>query len=334
MSAGPSCNVPMFGPEVSAGSRTDFKLGDIMKDEEIAKAFAAEFAKVKPQFPLEAKLEENMPSIPDECKPRKVLKPGEPNPDWKEGDPEPDWIKPKWPKEHEPIDFDALPQPMKFSPGLEKAIAEVCPSDDPLDQPDFDPIAHINKLFPNEESLSGIEEYQAKLKEELKTLDAEVLQGVRQQTSAGYQARKDLEAGKQSVRELMAKVRDIKTKAEASEQMVHEICRDIKSLDYAKKHLTQTITAMKRLQMLVTAADQLAVMTEERMYSEAANLLQAVNSLLVHFEGYTDIDKINELREKINTTRTRLRNQVFEDFNQLSALVSFSQPKTLTLISW
>lgn len=70
-------------------------------------------------------------------------------------------------------------------------------------------------------------------------------------------------------------MRDIKTKAEQSEQMVHEICRDIKSLDYAKRHLTQTITALKRLQMLVTAVEQLGVMARERMYSEASSLLQA-----------------------------------------------------------
>ena len=60
--------------------------------------------------------------------------------------------------------------------------------------------------------------------------------------------------------ELFVKVREIKGKAEQSEQMVHEICRDIKSLDYAKRHLTTTITALKRLQMLVTAVEQLDVM--------------------------------------------------------------------------
>jgi len=32
-----------------------------------------------------------------------------------------------------------------------------------------------------------------------------------------------------------------------------EICRDIKKLDYAKKHLTATITALRRLSMLVNA---------------------------------------------------------------------------------
>lgn len=32
--------------------------------------------------------------------------------------------------------------------------------------------------------------------------------------------------------------------------MVQEICRDIKKLDYAKKHLTSTITALRQLGML------------------------------------------------------------------------------------
>ena len=98
------------------------------------------------------------------------------------------------------------------------------------------------------------------------------------------------------MRELFDKVRDIKAKAERSQTMVHEICRDIKSLDYAKRHLTLTITALKRLQMLVTATEQLSVMTRERMYAEAANLLHAVTQLLAHFEGYAGIRKIDELR--------------------------------------
>ena len=76
----------------------------------------------------------------------------------------------------------------------------------------------------------------------MKELDEDILRCVRDQTSAGSSARKDIESGKQSVVELFVKVRDIKTKAEQSEAMVHEICRDIKSLDYAKRHLTLTIT--------------------------------------------------------------------------------------------
>lgn len=45
-------------------------------------------------------------------------------------------------------------------------------------------------------------------------------------------------------------MQEIKTKAEQSETMVQEICRDIKKLDFAKKHITTTITALHRLTML------------------------------------------------------------------------------------
>mmetsp|Transcript_11475 Transcript_11475/g.19299 ORF Transcript_11475/g.19299 Transcript_11475/m.19299 type:complete len:759 (-) Transcript_11475:81-2357(-) len=218
---------------------------------------------------------------------------------------------------------------LNFSPQLEAALQELSPSTDPLDSPCFDPIAHINRLFPSEESLSNVDTYAADLEKQMVTLDEEVLQTVRQQTSAGSNARKDLESGKAAMAELFQKVREIKGKAERSEQMVHEICRDIKSLDYAKRHLTLTITALKRLQMLVTAAEQLSVMTRERMYVDAANLLQAVNQLLSHFEGYSGIPKVDDLREQISEIRTTLRTQVFEDFNQLSSREGTPQPSQL-----
>jgi hypothetical protein len=50
--------------------------------------------------------------------------------------------------------------------------------------------------------------------------------------------------------ELAQKIKEIKSKAEQSEELVQEICRDIKKLDFAKKHITTTITALHRLAML------------------------------------------------------------------------------------
>lgn len=50
--------------------------------------------------------------------------------------------------------------------------------------------------------------------------------------------------------ELSYKIQEIKSKAEQSEAMVQEICRDIKKLDFAKKNITTTITALHRLTML------------------------------------------------------------------------------------
>ena len=57
------------------------------------------------------------------------------------------------------------------------------------------------------------------------------------------------------MQDLFAKIQDIKMKAEQSEVMVQEICSDIKALDYAKKHLSTTITSLKRVHMLGTVQE-------------------------------------------------------------------------------
>jgi hypothetical protein len=100
----------------------------------------------------------------------------------------------------------------------------------------------------------------------------------------------------------MHKIHEIKTKAEQSETMVQEICRDIKKLDCAKRHITTTITALHRLTMLgqffyiplsskehqpplnhvapclcaVSAVEQLQVMASKRQYKEAAAQLEVI----------------------------------------------------------
>ncbi len=69
--------------------------------------------------------------------------------------------------------------------------------------------------------------------------------------------RQDLDKSKMEIQELFGKINEIRRKAEQSEVMVQEICRDIKKLDYAKKHLTYTITALRRLAMLINAVGKL-----------------------------------------------------------------------------
>ena len=80
----------------------------------------------------------------------------------------------------------------------------------------------------------------------MRELDEEVLRTVRQQTSAGSSARKDLENAKASVAELFLKVRDIKTKAEQSEEMVHEIRRTLIPTLPLTLTLTLTLTRSTR----------------------------------------------------------------------------------------
>ncbi|KAM1016244.1 hypothetical protein ACFX13_046688 [Malus domestica] len=178
-------------------------------------------------------------------------------------------------------------------------------------------LEYINQMFPTEASLSGVEPLMQKIHSEIRRVDAEILAAVRQQSNSGTKAKEDLAAATHAVEELMYKIREIKTKAEQSETMVQEICRDIKKLDFAKKHITTTITALHRLTMLVSAVEQLQVMASKRQYKEAAAQLEAVNQLCSHFEAYRDIPKITELREKFKNIKQILKSHVFSDFSSL-----------------
>ncbi|KAL0403453.1 UNVERIFIED_CONTAM: Vacuolar protein sorting-associated protein 53 A [Sesamum radiatum] len=99
--------------------------------------------------------------------------------------------------------------------------------------------------------------------------------------------------------------------------MVQEICRDIKKLDFAKKHITTTITALHRLTMLVSAVEQLQVMASKRQYKEAAAQLEAVNQLCSHFDAYRDNSKITELKDRFKSIKRILKSHVFSDFSSL-----------------
>ncbi|KAK7843666.1 vacuolar protein sorting-associated protein 53 a [Quercus suber] len=140
-------------------------------------------------------------------------------------------------------------------------------------------LEYINQMFPTEASLSGVEPLMQKIKSEINHVDSGILAAVRQQSNSGTKAKEDLAAATLAVEELMYKIREIKSKAEQSETMVQEICRDIKKLDFAKKH--------------------------------------AVNQLCSHFEAYRDIPKITELREKFKNIKQILKSHVFSDFSSL-----------------
>ncbi|RCV28648.1 hypothetical protein SEVIR_5G425600v4 [Setaria viridis] len=194
-------------------------------------------------------------------------------------------------------------------------------------------LEYINQTFPTEASLSGVEPLMQKIQSEIRRVDASILAAVRQQSNSGTKAKEELAAATNAVQELMHKIHEIKTKAEQSETMVQEICRDIKKLDCAKRHITTTITALHRLTMLVSAVEQLQVMASKRQYKEAAAQLEAVNQLCSHFEAYRDVPKITELREKFKNIKKILKSHVFSDFSSLGTGKETEDPMLLQQLS-
>ena len=89
---------------------------------------------------------------------------------------------------------------------------------------------------------------------------------------------------------------------------------DIKRLDNTKKNLTLSMTALKRLQMLTTAYEQLRGLSSTRQYRECAQLLQAVIQLMAHFKSYRSIDQIATLSRNVADVQRELLEQICEDF--------------------
>lgn len=207
----------------------------------------------------------------------------------------------------------------RFSAALEATLAEVCPSSDPLDSAEFDPIAFINSQFPDEASLVGgkLDTFLAQQNRKVAQLQSSITRDVRQHSGSRSQTLEAISSASNNISDLFSKVALIKDKASQSEVMVHEICRDIRSLDTAKKHLTLTIRALRNLHMLVSAVGQLDFMVAEKQYKLAAERLRAIQDLFTLFEAYGDVPKIRSLQASVESTRALMKEQLTGEFHRV-----------------
>nr|XP_061797293.1 vacuolar protein sorting-associated protein 53 homolog isoform X1 [Nerophis lumbriciformis] len=219
--------------------------------------------------------------------------------------------------EDEEFEFtDDLEEILHLTPEVQLAIEQVFPSQDPLDKADFNAVEYINTLFPTEQSIANIDDVVNKIRLKIRRLDDNIRTVVRGQTNVGQDGRQALEQAQVAIQQLFGKIKDIKDKAEKSEQMVKEITRDIKQLDHAKRHLTTSITTLNHLHMLVGGVDSLEAMTRRRQYGEVANLLQGVVNVLEHFHKYMGIPQIRQLSERVKAAQSELGTQILADFEE------------------
>ncbi|XP_011691357.1 PREDICTED: vacuolar protein sorting-associated protein 53 homolog [Wasmannia auropunctata] len=203
-----------------------------------------------------------------------------------------------------------------FPPNVQNVIEQVLNITDPLDHPNFNVVDHINSLFPTEQSLSNIDEVVNKIERKIHTIDKEIRSVVRGQTNVGQDGRAALEDAQKVIKQLFVHIKDIKDKAEQSEEVVKEITRDIKQLDFAKKNLTASITALNHLHMLVEGVDNLKVLTQKKQYGEIILPLQAVMEVMQNFNSYMDIPQVKQLSDQVRQIQDELAQQITADFKQ------------------
>lgn len=169
-----------------------------------------------------------------------------------------------------------------------------------------------------EESLEKLDPFVASLQARIRRTDEEILAAVKRQSSSGNRARSELRSAQSFVIEALNQINDIRRRAAQTESMVKDVCKNIKQLDYAKRNLTATITAMRRLAMLISAVDRLQRASERREFDEAAHLLGAVQQLASHFAGLSQVPRVAEIRGRVAALEQALKSASLREFELLS----------------
>ncbi|KAF9886839.1 Vacuolar protein sorting-associated protein 53 [Aspergillus nanangensis] len=200
---------------------------------------------------------------------------------------------------------------------------------DPLDAADYDPIDHLNAIFSHPSTLSSVSHVSYSLREYEDELDNDISALVEDQVTSNAESVERIQAAKADLTDLFKKIDDVRDRASKTELAITEMTADIKQLDNAKQNLTQSMTALKRLQMLTTAYDQLRALGRTRQYRDCAQLLQAVIQLMAHFKSYRSIDQIALLSRNVADIQRELLEQVCEDFELAFARAEVSAKRSM-----
>jgi hypothetical protein len=196
---------------------------------------------------------------------------------------------------------------------------------------DYDPIDHLNVLFAHPSTLSSVSTTSETLRSYQDDLDEDIATFVAYQTASDADSVQRIQDAKAELADLFRKIESVRQRAMQTEQTITEMTADIKRLDNTKRNLTLSMTALKRLQMLTTAYEQLCSLSKSRQYRECAQLLQAVIQLVAHFKSYRSIDQIATLSRNVADLQRELLEQVCEDFEVVFAKGEVAQRKaTLT----
>ena len=192
---------------------------------------------------------------------------------------------------------------------------------------DYDPIDHLNTIFSQPSTLSRVSQTSNALRAYQDGLDKEIADLVVHQSASDTDSLKRIQAAKQDLAQLFEKIDGVQERAKQTEASITEMTADIKRLDNTKKNLTLSMTALKRLQMLTTAYEQLQGLSSTRQYRECAQLLQAVIQLMAHFKSYRSIDQIATLGRHVSDVQRTLLEQVYEDFELTFAKSEVAQKR-------
>ncbi|TFY62573.1 hypothetical protein EVJ58_g3787 [Rhodofomes roseus] len=208
-----------------------------------------------------------------------------------------------------PVRDDRLPPEIIFS--IEQILNIGRGQDtDPLDKltNDFNPVSVLNDYFPDEASLARLEAIQTQLAQQERELQKEI-DVLKEELRRDHDPSR-MQLLQEMISDLMGQMSRIREKATESEAVVRNITKEIQVLDLAKKNLIQSMTTLKRLQMLVNALSQL----EDQ--GNGSEEVKAVKQIGASFKPFTSIQRISQLWRRIQEIQNEVRQKIDADWEK------------------
>lgn len=179
---------------------------------------------------------------------------------------------------------------------------------------EYDPIAHLNLLFSHPSTVSSVARVSSTIQRHKDELSRSIASLETAQAYGPDSSLERMQSAQAELASLFQRIESVRSRALQTERDITTMTADIKRLDGTKRNLTLSMTALKRLQMLTTAYEQLRGLARTRQYRECAGLLQAVLQLMRHFNSYRSIEQIAVLSRNVSELQRELLEQVCEDF--------------------
>jgi hypothetical protein len=179
---------------------------------------------------------------------------------------------------------------------------------------EYDPIAHLNLLFSHPSTVSSVTRVSSTIQRHKDGLSQSIASLETTQAYGPDSSLERMQSAQAELASLFQRIESVRSRALQTERDITTMTADIKRLDGTKRNLTLSMTALKRLQMLTTAYEQLRGLARTRQYRECAGLLQAVLQLMRHFNSYRSIEQIAVLSRNVSELQRELLEQVCEDF--------------------
>lgn len=190
---------------------------------------------------------------------------------------------------------------------------------------DYDPLSDLQELLPDPSSLENLRGFMNYTNSYKLSINRDIQRKqVEYNDYLNSDDKFDAASAHSELDDIINEINENKKLGVNTQDVITGMTSNIKRLDDAKKNLVLSMTVLKRLQMLITAYEQLVYFAEAKRYTDSVQLLSAVGELVDHFQSYKSIDGIADLTRKVNKLKISITDQIFQDFeNTLNQKESF-----------